>query len=254
MDITRLAGAGAVIGLVPLLTAVTAVLVSRGLCTAEAGRKALHVGLGSAAISLPWTIGSAAAVVTGALLASLWFLGVRRIAALRRSLGPAIHGVERRSSGEFYFVAGVGLTYVIARGDALLYCLPVAILVFADSSAALVGQLPRSRRYPLGNSGKTWAGTAAFFAVSLFVSAVGLAVFPHPALPSMPLAFLVALNATLLELYGKRGADNVLIPLGVVTLLLGLQWNALATLAANGAALWLCAPDLIRRFCPVAQP
>jgi phosphatidylserine decarboxylase len=248
MELAGMAGIAGVIGVIPALTAAVAWLVRRGLWPAEVGRKSLHVALGAVAISLPWTVGSSRLVVAGALVAALWFLAVRRVRVLQRYIGPAIHAVARPTAGEFYFVAGVALTYLIARGDPFLYCLPVAILVFADSAAALVGSRIRAGRYSLGTTGKTWPGTATFFAVALLVAWLAVAVFPAGlARLSIPLAFLIAADATLLEFFGSSGTDNALIPLGVIALLLGLERSIFGTVLVHAVALALVAPALLRR-------
>jgi phosphatidylserine decarboxylase len=248
MSLTHIAGIAAVVGLVPALTAAVSVLVRRGIWRAEAGRKSLHVALGAVALSLPWSVGSTRLVAAGAVIAALWFLAVRRVRRLHRYMAPALHGVARQTGGEFYFVAGVALTYLVARGDPLLYCLPVAILVFADSAAALVGSRVQSGRYLLGTRGKTWPGTGTFFAVALLVALLALAVFPARPTLSLPVAFLIAADAALLELWGSRGTDNALIPLGVVTVLLALERSTSVTLAVHAAALALIAPGLALRL------
>jgi len=49
---------------------------------------------------------------------------------------------------------------------------------------------------------------------------------------------LVALDATLLELFGPRGTDNLLVPLGVLALLAALEHSVAATVLLHvlGAA------------------
>jgi phytol kinase len=255
MIVMRMASTASVIGLVPALTGVVSVVVRRGIWSAEVGRKFLHLALGAAALSLPWTVGSARGVVVGGLIATLWFLAVRHVPTLSKHMGPAIHAVARTTRGEFYFVAGVALTYVVARGDPLLYCLPIAVLVFADSAAALVGSRVQRDCYRLGTSGKTWPGTGTFFAVALVVALIAVTAFRvRLPLPNTALAFLIAADATLLELCGRNGADNLLIPLGVFALLLGLDWSTAGTLAVHAVAVALLTPGLARRLAVGLQP
>lgn len=232
-------GAGIVMSLTVLPAALrgASFIARRGVWRAEAVRKTVHVTLGSVALSFPWTIGAAAGVLAVTLLAALWFLLVRRSEILAALFGAGIHGVGRASAGEIYFSAGVALTYVAARGEPLHYCLPLAILVFADSAAALIGGRPSARRHTLGSCGKTWAGSAAFFATALLIALAALSA-ERVAVPLPPpaLAILIAFDATLLELCGRRGTDNVLIPVGVLVLLAGLERDLAATLLLHGVA------------------
>ena len=41
--------------------------------------------------------------------------------------------------GEFYFPVAVAVVFVLARGDTLLYLIPVLTLTVADSVGALIG-------------------------------------------------------------------------------------------------------------------
>jgi phytol kinase len=250
-------GAGIVmsLALLPAALAGASMVARRGVWPAELARKLVHLTLGSVALSFPWTIGAAAGVMGVTLLAAVSFLSIRRSETLAALFGAGIQGVGRTSAGELYFTAAVALTYVAAGGEPLHYCLPLAILVFADSTAALVGTRPRARRHPLGGCGKTWAGSAAFFATAFLIA---LAAFTAERvtvpLPPLALAILMAFDATLLELCGRRGTDNILIPVGVLALLAGLEQDLAGTLLLHGVAVLACVLGYVRRQRVAAQP
>jgi len=250
-------GAGIVmsLALLPVALAGASLAARRAVWPAEATRKLVHVALGSVALSFPWTIGATQGVVAVTLLATVLFLWVRRSEVLGALFGACLHGVGRVSAGELYFTVGVALTYIAARGEPLHYCLPVAILVFADSAAALIGGRPHARRHPLGRTGKTWAGSAAFFATALMVAyaALSLERVAVP-LPLLVLAIMIAFDATLLELCGRRGSDNILIPVGVLALLAGLERDFGGTLLLHGVAVLVFALDYAQRQRLATQP
>ena len=230
------AGIGA---LLPLLMAAGSAQVRSGRWRPETARKFLHVALGSAALSFPWTIGAPGPVLLLAAFAMLWLLFVRRVDGLRARFGDAVHAVDRPSLGEFYYTGAIALGYLAARGRPLHYCLPLAILVFADTAAALVGAWPGARRHPLGGSGKTREGSLAFFftAATAALATLSISSVSLP-LPVVALALLIALDATLLELFGPHGTDNLLVPLGVLALLAALERSVAATVLLHvlGAA------------------
>jgi phytol kinase len=250
-------GAGIVmsLALLPAALAGASLAVRRRVWPAEVARKLVHVTLGSVALSFPWTIGATPGVMGVMLLAAGLFLRVRRSEPLGALFGACLHRVGRVSAGELYFSVGVALTYVAAGGEPLHYCLPVAILVFADSAAALIGGRPRARRHPLGRSGKTWAGSVAFFVTALLVAFAALTVEGVAVpLPPLVLAILIAFDATLLELCGRRGTDNILIPVGVLALLEGLERDLAGTLLLHGVAVGVFVLDCAQRQRLGTQP
>ncbi len=88
----------------------------------ELVRKLLHIGMGLVALSFPWVFDAAWPVVLLAGIAGLWLLAVRRCEPLRHHLGSVLGGVARESWGEIYFALAVALLFVLAQGDALLFC------------------------------------------------------------------------------------------------------------------------------------
>jgi len=241
--------------MLPVAMAVASALVGSGRLKAEPARKLLHVGLGVVALTLPWTVGSGARVVLLTLIAAGWFATIRRSAALQRRFGRVLWAVGRESAGEFHFTAGTCLTYLAARGEPLDYCLPMAILVFADSAAALIGTRPGLVRHPLGARGKSWEGSAAFFTTAFATACLAFALTPAPLpAPGVLLAIIVAFDATLLELCGRRGTDNLLIPLGVCMLLVPLERAAAATLILHLVVIGCAAIALWRRHGVTVMP
>jgi phytol kinase len=180
----------------------------------EGYRKLLHMGSGLMALGLPWLFQNAwpVLILSAASLAGL--LAIKRIPALRRRVGGVVERVDRKSCGELYFVLATGLLFLIAQGDPLLFSLPMAVLTFADSAAALVGQHCGRHRFQAAGGTKTVEGSVAFFITAFFSAQVGLQVFADrdPA-ATLLLAMLLALLLALVEAVAGRGTDNFLIPI-----------------------------------------
>jgi len=197
-----------------LAAAVIAVLVGgigllarRFAWAPEAARKASHVAVGTACLALPWLFDGAAPAVALAAIACVGLVALRTVPWLRARFGAALHGIARTSYGEFAFVGGVALAFVLAHGDRPAYVAAILALSFGDAAAALVGRRFGRHEYAIGRARKSIEGSAAFFAVALLVCAV----FPRAESVAAVAAF--ALATTLAEALAGDGLDNVAIPL-----------------------------------------
>ena len=170
---------------------------------AEAARKSAHVGAAVVAAALPFFM-SFPAVAVLALLFVPFMLVSRRI-----DLFPAVHGVERSTLGETYFPLGV-------CAAALLFPHPgpfafgVLVMGLADAAASVAGQRYGRRAYRLFTTWKTYAGSAAFFAVTLVLT---LAFAPTP------VAIGIAAALTVVEGALGGGTDNLVLPAAGAALL-----------------------------------
>ena len=180
---------------------------------AEIARKSVHLAVGGVALALPALFHDVWPVVVLGAIACLGLAAVRAVPALRASAGYALHGVLRRSVGEFAFVAGVVAAFAVAHDHAPAYAAAILTLALADTAAALVGK--RFGRHPflVRTSCKSVEGTLAFFAVAALVAFV---CFGPAALLAIG-AFACA--TTLVELFGAGGFDNATIPVaGLIAL------------------------------------
>jgi phytol kinase len=173
----------------------------------EAARKASHVAVGLACVALPWLFADAAPVVALAAVACGGLLALRAVPWLRVRFGHALHGIARASYGEFAFVGGVALAFVLAHGDKPAYVAAILALAFGDAVAALVGRRFGRHPYAVGRARKSFEGSAAFFVVAVLVCAV----FPRAESVAAVAAF--ALATTVAEALAGDGFDNAAIPL-----------------------------------------
>lgn len=185
----------------------------------EATRKAVHVGMGTIALSLPWLFTLQWPVLALCTGMGAAFLALQRYA--RRSLlGAAMHDVNRQSLGDLYFAVSVGMLWVLAHGDRLLFVVPVLVLTLGDAVAALVGRRYGQFRFDGDVGGKSLEGSVALF-VTAFLSVHLPIVLSARAAPlaGILMAASMAGVVTLLEAVAWRGLDNVFVPLGAFLLL-----------------------------------
>ncbi|MEA2720748.1 MAG: phytol kinase [Candidatus Eremiobacteraeota bacterium] len=196
-----------------LLVGGIGMLARRFAWEAEAARKASHVAVGLAVLSLPWLFAAVAPVVVLALVACAGLLALRAVPVLRERFGGALHGIARRSIGEFAFVGGVALAFALAHDHTAAYAAAILTLAFGDAAAALVGRRFGRHPYAVGRARKSFEGSCAFFAVAALVCAL------VPGAAGIAAVAAFALVTTLAEAFAGDGFDNAAIPVaGLITL------------------------------------
>lgn len=177
-------------------------------------RKTMHVALGGAALSFPWLFGATWPVWVICGAGALILVALRSIPYLHRRLGGALHDVDRDSTGELLFAATIALLFELAHATPVAYVIPLAILTFADTAAALWGTAWGRHSFVIPFGHKSWEGVAAFAVTALGVTIPLLAWFAGLAWPQLFLvALTVAALTTLTEAIAWHGHDNALAPL-----------------------------------------
>ncbi|HYD52958.1 MAG TPA: hypothetical protein VEA99_10035 [Gemmatimonadaceae bacterium] len=236
-----------VAGLIGML-ALLRVLRNRFALHPELTRKMAHVGIGLASLSYPWLFRDRWPVVLLGGLAVVTLLSLRYVPALRRSVGGVVNGVSRSSAGDLYFpIAATGL-FLLAKGDRVLYSIPILTLALADAVAALVGVFYGHFKYEGAEGKKSLEGSAAFFLVAFLATHVPLLLGTAVGrAESLLIGLTFGVLVMILEAVAWRGLDNLFIPFGGFLLLrafLGLDAPALvarlvATLTMLGLVLAL---------------
>lgn len=192
-------------------------------CGAELSRKSVHICMGLVCLSFPWLFHEAWAVWLLAAGAALALLSVRRVPVLKARFGPVLCGVDRESRGELFFPLAVAFVFWLARGSALLFCVPVLILSFADAMAALIGRRYGYARYETDDGWKTLEGSAAFFVVAFAGTAVPLWFVARVGwVESLLIAGIMGFILVLIEAIAWRGLDNLFIPVASYACLAGM--------------------------------
>ena len=171
-------------------------------------RKLTHLGSGAIVMTFPWLVESAWSV---ALLAASFggLLAIGKVTGLLSS----VHDVERKTQGAYLYPLAVLGVFVAADGDALLFCVPLAIMAVADTGAAIVGKHAGGTKYTVLDGERSLEGSLTFFGLAFAICVGGLALAGRPEWPaSLLVTLVVAALTTSVEAVSVRGSDNVLIP------------------------------------------
>ena len=204
---------GVLVALGALMLAVRAAQSRPGM-NPELARKTVHMGMGLVCLSFPWLFRSALPVWILAGIAVLALGSVRLLPALKGQFGEVLGGVQRRSWGEILFPVSVAFIFWLARGNALLFCVPVLILSLADAVAALIGRRYGLSRYETDDGWKSIEGSTAFFIAAFLSTHVPLLLFSDTGrLESLLIAAAMGLILVLIEAIAWHGLDNLFIPI-----------------------------------------
>lgn len=202
--------------MVPAMGALSRLANSVRSVEGEVARKAMHIAFGCAGLLFPLFLVDRWMVLTSAALVTAWMLAVRFVPALHRQFGGALHGIRRKTGGEFYFAAALAFLLLTSVKAPLFYVVPLLVLTFADAIAALAG-----RRFPLGRlgglaRGKTALGCAVFVAIAFVCAALPLATLCElePA-QLLGISFAIAVVGGFTEAISPGGSDNLTVPLAV---------------------------------------
>ncbi len=174
----------------------------------EYTRKLSHLGAGFIVAAFPWLLQHTLTVAVLALSFFLLLLGGKLTGMLE-----SVHGVERRTSGAYYYPLAVLGIFWLSQGDPLLYCPPVVVLAISDTGAAIVGKRVGKRRYRVMDGARSVEGSLTFFGLTFTIVLAALVIAGRPGWPEMLLVTLVvAIMATATEAISVRGTDNLFIP------------------------------------------
>lgn len=180
----------------------------------EIKRKIFHMSMGIVISMFPFVFESAYSVgVLG--ICSIVLLNIFRMKKFKSNMGNALYSVERKSFGESYFAIAMFLIFYLSKGDIALYIIPMLILTFSDTVAALIGKSYGKKKVTrLNEDAKSLEGTMSFFVVSFIITLIGLLLFTTVGRIEMLLiALIIGFNVAVIEMISHTGNDNVFIPL-----------------------------------------
>lgn len=188
---------------------------------AEMKRKLFHMSMGIVMLIFPYIFKSAFSVFILGIFA-LIILSILKYTKLRENLGTILYSVKRESLGEIFFVISVFLIFYLSNGDKILYSIPILILTFADSAAALIGKnYGKKDLAKLNEDSKSIEGSFAFFIVAFILCLVPLLLFTEVGREeTLIISAIVGFNVALIEMISHTGNDNILIPLTTFALLI----------------------------------
>ena len=214
------AGIAAFLGALGLLAGIVRLWQRHARPAPELPRKLMHIGTGLLTLSFPWLFDAAWPVYVLAAASLAAMTALRVVPALRAGTGQVLHAVRRESLGELCFPVSIALLFGLARGDVVLFVVPVLVLTLADASAALIGVRYGHNRYRAADGKKSVEGSAAFFFVAALCAGLPLRIEgAMGAGETILAAALTGLLVMLIEAASWRGLDNLFTPLLTFALL-----------------------------------
>jgi phytol kinase len=190
-----------------------------GRINSEISRKLVHTFMGTVILSFPWLFKDLKSIIVLCVLITGILFTIRYHSRLRSLFGIALHDIDRRSWGDFYFPISVTMVFWISDNDPVLFGIPILLMTFADSAAALTGKDQSPQKKLLSNS-KTNKGSVGFFVVGSLVTSIWLLFFSNLGAWHLILtAALVSMITMLVERIATRGLDNLFVPLAASVLL-----------------------------------
>jgi phytol kinase len=195
---------------------------------AESARKIVHIGSALLAMSFPWLFGSTTSVVAACAISAALLALCRHTSLFPRRVKNVLEGVQRRSVGEYCFALAIAILFPLSRDNWILYLVPLAILAFSDTAAAIVGlRWGKTRLFALAGL-KSIEGSLAFFVTTIVIAAAMLtALTDLDPVTAVFVSTWLALATTLTEAVSTGGTDNLSVPLvGYLLLKLSLGGQA----------------------------
>ena len=198
--------------LIALLFSIGELLRTYMRLPAETTRKMAHITCGLIGLSFAYGLQSGLAIG----LICLLFCGVLLYTQIYKNL-ESIHGIDRISWGAVLFPASVAISYFLTQYKMVPAVYPAAILVLtlADPAAAMGGSVLPITRFGGVFDGKSLGGSLSFFLIALG-SLAGIQYFVP--MPNITFGVLLAMagSSTAAELLGRKGTDNLFIPLACI--------------------------------------
>ncbi len=195
--------------------------------SSEMSRRFVHAYTGLAVIAAPAFFASPDLIY----LLCAAFIGVN-LWAIPRRMFKGMHDIERHSYGTVVFPIALlfclWTCWTLDPGRVFALQIAFAVLAISDPLASWVGSsLPRPGRFEIDGQTKSWAGSCAFFGSAFALTAAGLTMLEpfagYGAAEIAGVALLVATLATVAELLGRQGWDNLTIVVAVTTPLVALH-------------------------------
>lgn len=177
-------------------------------------RKLFHACGGLFGLPLPWIFDSLVPVLLLGVLITAAFVTMRFIGRLRSGVGQVLFAVKRESIGELCYIASMVLLFWLARGDKILYTVPLLMLALADTAAALVGEEYGKLQIRAAGGPKSIEGAVAFFFTAFFCVHVPVLLWAGTGrLESLLIAVNLSIMVMMAEAAAWWGLDNIIVPL-----------------------------------------
>ncbi|HET7527888.1 MAG TPA: hypothetical protein VFK10_18245 [Burkholderiaceae bacterium] len=200
----------------------------------ELVRKLFHISGGVLALLLPWLFDRMTPVIVLGAVVAAALVALRVVPKLRNGFGQVLFGVERQTIGELCYLASICLLFGLAGNDKLLYSVPLLILTFADTFAALIGEQYGKLQLNMSGDRKSYEGVLAFFLTAFFCVHVPVLLWGGAErLESLLIGIDLSILTMMAEAAAWWGLDNFIVPIWGYMLLKSLLKMNAAELAAH---------------------
>ena len=188
----------------------------------EASRKFIHIMLGN------WWI------IALCFFTNVWFAAfvpatfvIINYISFKKDIIKVMERDKQDGLGTVYYAVSLFILVIVSFGIykmPSLGLIPNLVMAYGDGLAALIGKTIKSKKYKLGDSKKSFAGSLTMFVIATILIGSYLS-FWHPgvywATPHWPLVTLMmGFVITAIEAVSVKGTDNITVPLGTLCLLL----------------------------------
>lgn len=179
---------------------------------AELSRKIIHIGTGITSLTFPFLFSNPFPVII------LGICSISSLLALRLSKShfkDSLFSVSRKSNGEIFFATSIILLFCVSYKTPVIYSIPLIILSFADTSAALIG-ISYGRNFLADKTEETKSveGSFAFFITAFLSTLIPLLLFTNVGRSeTLLISLTIGILTCLIEMTSWNGNDNLLLPL-----------------------------------------
>ena len=188
----------------------------------EASRKFIHIMLGN------WWF------IAMYFFTNVWFAAIPpatfiaiNYLSYKKNLIKVMEREKQDGLGTVYFAIALLILVIVSFGifeKPALGLVPFLVMAYGDGLAAVVGKLIKSKKYKLGETKKSFAGSLTMFIIStLLIGAylafnLGTTFWLGTHWPVV--ALLAGFAVTALEAVSGKGWDNITVPLATLALLI----------------------------------
>ena len=188
----------------------------------EVSRKFIHIMLGN------WWI------IAMIFFNNVWFASfvpatfvIINYISYKKDIIKVMERDEQDGFGTVYYALSLLILAVVSFGifkNPILGLAPTLVMAYGDGLAAIVGKKIKSKRYKLGNTKKSFAGSLTMFFIALiliggyllFIKKEMFWISSHWPLVSLMIAFCI----TAIEAVSGKGMDNISVPISTLLLLI----------------------------------
>ena len=184
----------------------------------EASRKFIHIMLGNWWFIAMYFFTN----VWFAIIGPASFVIINYI-SYKKNIIKVMEREEQDGFGTVYYALSLLILAIVSFGifkNPSLGLVPTLIMAHGDGLAAVLGKIVKSKKYKLGETKKSFAGSLTMFAISLILVTAYLA-FTHSMIFFQSthwilVSVLMAFAITIIEAMSAKGTDNITVP--IVTL------------------------------------